>query len=237
MLNKDIIWNKSNYKNFITYLYQEKDSDKFRDFSKKLIFTKYEMIGIKVPILRSIAKEISKTDIYSFLEIVRSNTYEEIMLEGLVISYIKDYNIFKKYFNKFIKKIDNWSICDVCISSMKIVKKYKDEFLIDIKKYLKSDDEFIVRVGVILLLDFYIEDKYIDEIFKLIDSINKEEYYINMAIAWLISVCFIKQKEKTLKYLENNNLSIFTHNKAIQKIRESKRVTEEEKNIATKLKK
>lgn len=237
MLNKDIIWNKSNYKNFITYLYQEKDSDKFIDFSKKLIFTKYEMIGIKVPVLRSIAKQISKTDIYSFLEIVRSNTYEEIMLEGLVISYIKDYNIFKKYFNKFIKKIDNWSICDVCISSMKIVKKYKDEFLIDIKKYLKSDDEFIVRVGVILLLDFYIEDKYIDEIFKLIDSINKEEYYINMAIAWLISVCFIKQKEKTLKYLENNNLSIFTHNKAIQKIRESKRVTEEEKNIATKLKK
>ena len=237
MLNKDIIWNKSNYKNFITYLYQKKDSDKFIDFSKKLIFTKYEMIGIKVPVLRSIAKQISKTDIYSFLEIVRSNTYEEIMLEGLVISYIKDYNIFKKYFNKFIKKIDNWSICDVCISSMKIVKKYKDEFLIDIKKYLKSDDEFIVRVGVILLLDFYIEDKYIDEIFKLIDSINKEEYYINMAIAWLISVCFIKQKEKTLKYLENNNLSIFTHNKAIQKIRESKRVTKEEKNIATKLKK
>lgn len=237
MLNKDIIWNESNYKNFITYLYQKKDSDKFIDFSKELIFTKYEMIGIKVPILRSIAKQISKTDIYSFLEIVRSNIYEEIMLEGLVISYIKDYNIFKKYFNKFIKKIDNWSICDVCISSMKIVKKYKDEFLIDIKKYLKSDDEFIVRVGVILLLDFYIEDKYIDEIFKLIDSINKEEYYINMAIAWLISVCFIKQKEKTLKYLENNNLSIFTHNKAIQKIRESKRVTEEEKNIATKLKK
>ena len=97
MLNKGIIWNKSNYKNFITYLYQKKDSDKFIDFSKKLIFTKYEMIGIKVPVLRSIAKQISKTDIYSFLEIVRSNTYEEIMLEGLVISYIKDYNIFKKY--------------------------------------------------------------------------------------------------------------------------------------------
>lgn len=237
MINKDMIWNNQNYSEFIEYLYTKKDSDKFIEFSKKLIFTNSKMIGIKVPVLRNIAKEISKTDIYSFLNTVKSNTYEEIILEGLVISYIKDYDTFKKYFSKFIKKIDNWSTCDICISSMKIIIKHKDEFFKDIKKYLKSKDEFIVRVGVILLLDFYIEDTYIDEIFALIDDINREEYYINMAIAWLISVCFVKQKEKTINYLKNNNLNAFTHNKAIQKIRESRRVTKEEKNVVANLKK
>ena len=195
------------------------------------------MIGIKVPDLRKLAKDISKTDIYAFLEIVQDNTYEEIMLEGLVISYIKDYDTFKKYLNQFIKKIDNWSICDVCISSMKIVKKHQDVFLNEIKKYLKSKDTFTVRVGVVSLLDHYIEDKYIDDIFLLIDSIDSEEYYVNMAIAWLVSVCFIKEREKTLNYLKDNHLNQFTYNKSIQKMIESFRVSNQDKIMLKNMKK
>lgn len=237
MITKDFIWNEKTYQEFIKYLYAKKDSDQFLKFSHKLIFTKSEMIGIKVPELRKIAKDISKTDIYAFLEIVQDNTYEEIMLEGLVISYIQEYDTFKKHFNQFIKKIDNWSICDVCISSMKIVKKHQDDFFNEIKKYLKSNDTFIIRVGVVFLLDYYIEDKYIDEIFSLIDSINSEEYYVNMAIAWLVSVCFIKEKEKTLKYLKNNKLNRFTYNKSIQKMLESFRVSSQDKNMLKKMKK
>ena len=229
MINKDFVWDKETYREFRKYLNEKKESNEFIEFSKRIVFTKYKMIGIKIPVLRDIAKEISKTDIYGFLKVVEKDYYEEVILEGLVISYIKDFDTFKKYFNRFIKKIDNWSICDVCVSSMKIVKKNKDIFFEDIKKYLNSKDEFVVRVGIILLLDYYIEDKYIDEIFLNIDCICREEYYINMAIAWLVSVCFIKQKEKTYLYIKNNNLSKFTHNKAIQKMIESKRVSIEDK--------
>lgn len=237
MITKDFIWNKKTYQDFIKYLYTKKDSDQFLKFCNKLIFTEYEMIGIKVSILRKIAKDISRTDIYAFLDMVQDNTYEEIMLEGLVISYIKDYDRFKKYFNKFIKKIDNWSICDVCISSMKIIRKHQDAFLNEIKKYLKSKDTFTVRVGVVSLLDHYIEDKYIDDIFLLIDSINSEEYYVNMAIAWLVSVCFIKERDKTLKYLKDNNLNKFTYNKSIQKMIESFRVSNQDKIMLKNMKK
>lgn len=236
MFSKDLVWNDSNYCELIHILEEEKAGEDFKRFSERLIFTKYKMIGVKVPTLRKIAKEISKTDIDSFLSIVKSDTYEEVMIEGLVISYIKDVDINIEYFNKFIKKIDNWSICDVCISSMKIVKKERKVFFKYIKKYLKSNDEFIIRVGIILLLDYYIDDDYIDLIFELIDNINSSKYYVNMAIAWLVSVCFVKEKDKTISYLKNNNLDKFTYNKAIQKIIESKRVSLEDKNILRQMK-
>lgn len=237
MVNENFVWDEVTYQEFIKYLYTKKENDHFINFSKKLIFTKQEMIGIRVPTLRNIAKDISKTNIFTFLEIVKKNTYEEIMLEGLVISYIKDYNVFKRYFNKFIKKIDNWSICDVCISSMKIIKLNRKQFLKEIKKYLKSNDEFIIRVGIVSLLDFYVEESYIDEVFSLIDSVQSDKYYVNMALAWLVSICFIKQKEKTYDYLKRNHLNEFTYKKSIQKIIESKRVEEKDKKVLRNMKK
>lgn len=236
MLDKNFIWNEKNYKEFKKYLLSFKESDSFKKFSEKLIFTKYEIIGIKLPILRNIARKISKTNYYKFLDIVKSDTYEEIMLEGFVISYIKDFNVFNNYFDKFILKIDNWSLCDSPISSMKIINKNKEEFLSKIKTYLNSNDEFIIRVGVICLLDHYIDDNYIDLIFELIDDIDSDKYYVNMAIAWLVSVCFIKYRNKTFKYLKKNNLDNFTYNKSIQKIIESRRVDIEDKNILKQMK-
>ena len=229
------IWNDLNYKKLVTYLNNLSDNN-YKKFNKKLITTKYKMIGIRVPIIRNIAKKISKTDIISFLNIVKSNSYEEVLLEGIVISYIKDIDISIKYFNKFIKKIDNWALCDISISSMKIVNNYKDKYFIQIKKYLNSKDEFIVRVGIVLLLNYYIDSKYIDSIFILIDNINREEYYINMAIAWLVSICFIKYRKKTYNYLKRNKLNKFTYNKSIQKIIESYRVSNEDKIILKKMK-
>ncbi len=229
------IWNDLNYKKLVTYLNNLSDNN-YKKFNKKLITTKYKMIGIRVPLIRNIAKKISKTDIISFLNIVKSNSYEEVLLEGIVISYIKDIDISIKYFNKFIKKIDNWALCDISISSMKIVNNYKDKYFIQIKKYLNSKDEFIVRVGIVLLLNYYIDSKYIDSIFILIDNINREEYYINMAIAWLVSICFIKYRKKTYNYLKRNKLNKFTYNKSIQKIIESYRVSNEDKIILKKMK-
>ena len=236
MFKKNLVWDKNKYQDYTKYLNNYKEDKKFIDFNKKLIFTKYEILGIKVPNMRKIAKEISKTDIISFLNNVENNTYEEVMIEGLTISYIKDVDLCLKYFNKFINKIDNWAICDTCISSMKIVNKNKELFLKQIKKYIKSKNEYVVRVGVVLLLDYYIEDSYIDLVFDIIDSINREDYYINMAIAWLVSVCFVKYRNKTFKYLKDNKLNKFTYNKSIQKIIESYRVSIEDKDVLRNMK-
>ena len=88
----------------------------------------------------------------------------------------------------------------------------------------------------VLIISYYIEDKYLDDIFMLCDMYNTNEYYGQMAVAWLISICFIKYRDRTLKYIKNNKLDNFTHNKAIQKIRESYRVDSRDKDILSKLK-
>lgn len=235
MIELNNTWDEVQYNKLINYL-NNIGEEKYKDFNSKLVLTKYKMYGIKVPILRDIAKKISKTNIISFLDIVKSNSYEEVMIEGLVISYIKEVDLCIKYFNKFINKIDNWAICDTCISSMKIVNKNKELFLKQIKKYIESKNEYVVRVGVVLLLNYYIEDGYIDLVFDIIDSINREDYYINMAIAWLVSVCFVKYRNKTFKYLNDNKLNRFTYNKSIQKIIESYRVSLEDKEILRSMK-
>lgn len=235
MIELNNTWDEVQYNKLINYL-NNIGEEKYKDFNSKLVLTKYKMYGIKVPILRDIAKKISKTNIISFLDIVKSNSYEEVMIEGLVISYIKEVDLCIKYFNKFINKIDNWAICDTCISSMKIVNKNKELFLKQIKKYIESKNEYVVRVGVVLLLNYYIEDSYIDLVFDIIDSINREDYYINMAIAWLVSVCFVKYRNKTFKYLNDNKLNRFTYNKSIQKIIESYRVSLEDKEILRSMK-
>ena len=235
MIELNNTWDEVQYNKLINYLNNIVE-EKYKDFNSKLVLTKYKMYGIKVPILRDIAKKISKTNIISFLDIVKSNSYEEVMIEGLVISYIKEVDLCIKYFKKFINKIDNWAICDTCISSMKIVNKNKELFLKQIKKYIESKNEYVVRVGVVLLLNYYIEDSYIDLVFDIIDSINREDYYINMAIAWLVSVCFVKYRNKTFKYLNDNKLNRFTYNKSIQKIIESYRVSLEDKEILRSMK-
>ncbi len=226
---------EKSYKSFLNTLENNKDLE-FKKFNEKIIFTKYKIIGVKTPILRKIAKEISKGDYKSFLKEVTTNSYEEVLVEGFVISNIKNIDESIMYFDKYVKKIDNWALCDLVVSSMKIVNKNKELFLSKIKKYLKDKDEYTVRVGVILLLDYYLEEKYLNEVFMLIDNIKREEYYINMGIAWLISIALIKYKGKTLKYLKTCNLNDFTYNKALQKARESLRVSKEDKEYYQSLK-
>ncbi len=221
-------WNEETYTVFLRELRLLEDIT-YKDFNFKLILTDYEKIGIRMPILKDIAKKIAKKDSISFLEIVKDTYYEEVMLEGLVIASIKELDVFLYYFDIYITKIDNWALCDYVVLNMKIVKENKKFFYKKIKKFLKSKEEYIVRVGLVLLLNYYVEESYIDKIFKLCNSIKKDTYYVNMALAWLICECFIKQKTKTYDFLKKNKLNKFTQNKAISKIRESDRVAKNDK--------
>lgn len=229
------IWNKNTYQDYLKYL-KSIAKIEYKNFHSKLCFTKYEILGIKVPIMRNIAKNISKTDYEEFLKLCTSTYYEEIMIEGLVLAYIKDENIFFKYFYKYIEKIDNWGICDSFCNSLKIIKNNPLKYFEIAKKLSLDKKEFTSRVGLIIILNFFIQKDYINKIFDILDSIDSELYYINMAQAWLICEIYIKYPTQTEKYLLNNKLNKFTHNKAISKIRESYRIPKHTKEYLNTLK-
>lgn len=221
-------FNNENYEKFINDMMLFCDQD-YLKFNKKLTFSKYDMIGIRVPILRSVAKEIAKGDTCSYLACCKRKYFEEILLEGFVIGTIKDYEAFLGYFYEFLPYVDNWAVCDMCISSFKAIGKNKELFKSEVFGLINSKGEFYVRVGIVILMDYYIDEDNLPMIFNILDSITRTEYYIEMAMAWLLSVCFIKYPDITEKYLGNNKLNDSVINKTIQKIRDSKRVDKEVK--------
>lgn len=208
---------------------------KYRDFTKKLLPCVENIMGVRLPVLRRIAKSVD--DNVKFLEKVSNDCFEETMIEGFVIGNLKDEELVKKYVDRFIPKINNWSICDSFCSSLKIVNKNKDYFFDYLCSYKKSNDEFALRFMLVMFLNYYIDLKYLDKIFKIIDEIKKDDYYVQMAIAWFLSISFIKYPEVTSKYLNVCNLEKFTYNKTIQKIIESKQVDNDVKIEIKKLKK
>lgn len=221
------------YNKFIEYLFSLKD-DEYKKFNQKIVKTD-NIIGIRLPILKNIAKIIAKNDYLSFIKNNKHQYSEEIMLHGLVITYLKiDFNESIKLFDEYIKYIDSWATCDSVVMNYKVVSKNLDICLIKIKEYLKSDKPFIKRVGIVLLF-YYLNDDYIDEVLKLINSIKSDDYYVKMANAWLISICLVKYYDKTVKFLKSCQLDDWTYNKALQKAIESYRIKDKE--ILRKMKK
>jgi len=228
-LIKDV-WTKSDYQQYVEYLKKIREED-YRKFHSKLTQTKYEILGVRVPIQRRIAKEIMKGNYVSFLSNCQTMYYEEVNIKGFIIANISNISLLEQYLDNFLLEIDNWAICDGFCNDLKIVSQNKEYFWSKIIHYLQSDYEYIVRVGLVLLLTFYVEDKYIQDILNYINQIKKEEYYINMAIAWLVCECFVKSRDLTLSFLKENELNVFTQNKAISKIRDSYRVSASDKEL------
>lgn len=210
-------------------LYEMQDL-KYKEFDSSLCPNVDNIIGVQVPKLRAIAKELVKEKQREYLELENIEYYEEKVIQGLMIGMsnltIEDT---KKYLEKFIPKIDSWAVCDIVCSSLKLAKKYQKEMWEFLETYIKSDKEFEIRFVVVMYLDYFLNDEYIDRVIKNISKIKSDKYYVQMAIAWLLAESFIKQKEKTNEYLKNNKLDNFTHNKAIQKIIDSYRVSQEDK--------
>ncbi len=230
-------WNKKEYEAFVDYLKSLQDK-KYKEFHSSLVLnSKYEMIGIRVPVMRDIAKSIAKGDIEEFLKYAQNNYYEEIMIQGLVISHIKDEEIFYKYFKNHINKIDNWALCDSFCSSLKIMKRYEDKYFKEAIKLALNKEEFISRVGLIIILNQFISEKNLDSIFNTLNKIHSDKFYINMAEAWLVCELYIKFPEQTQEFIKKNNLNKFTQNKAISKIHDSYRVSKEEKELLNSFKK
>lgn len=223
------------YKVFLEYLYSLQDL-KYKVFHSRIIMSD-NLIGVRTPELKRVASIIAKNDYIGFIKYNTKNTYEEKVLYGLVLGYLKiNFKCCLELLKDFIPFVDNWAINDIVCANMKCFKKNQEEgykFIIDC---LRSNNSWSIRFGIVLLLDFYINDNYIDKILDICNMIKSDEYYVKMAVAWLLSICYIKYKEKTLSFLETTTIDDWTYNKAIQKIIESTRVEKQEKLELKKLK-
>ncbi|MFJ8260573.1 DNA alkylation repair protein [Rummeliibacillus sp. NPDC094406] len=214
-------------KNFIQErLFEERDLP-YRDFNAKLIPTvdKDSMIGVRIPAIRKIAKEVAKEDAPSFLSNTRYQFYEEKMLSGMVIGYAKmDFEEQLTHIEDFIPKIDNWSVCDSFCTGLKSTKKHQKEMWQFIQPYAGSNEEYKARFAAVMLLNYFVNETYIQQTLALLDSIQNGKFYTQMAVAWAISICYIKFPEITEAYLKTSSQDTFTYNKALQKIIESNRI-------------
>ena len=211
---------------------------KYKEFHSGLCPNVDKIIGVRIPKLREIAKRIAKENYKEFLENSPGEYYEELVLQGLVIGYAKiSLQETISELEKFVPKINSWAVCDTTCSNLKITKKYMKEMWNFLERHIKSKREYEIRFALVMYLDYFITDEYIELIFERVNKIKSNDYYVEMAIAWLLSFAYIRQKEKTLEYLKNNKLDKFTQNKSIQKICESYRVSDEEKKNIRKYKK
>lgn len=222
-------WNEENYEKFIEYLISLQDINYKKFHSSLVLNSKYEIIGIRMPIMRKIAKNISKSNIKDFFQYAQDKYYEEVMIQGLIISHIKEEKEFYEHFKTYINKIDNWAICDSFCDSIKIIRKYEEKYFKYAIEYALNKEEFISRAGIVMILNHFINEKNLDIIFDVLNRIESDKFYINMAEAWLLCEMYIKFPKETMIFLKRNNLNKFTQNKAISKIHDSYRISEEEK--------
>lgn len=164
---------------------------------------------------------------------------EELMLYGMVIGCMKEKleELFP-YIERYVARIDNWSLCDSFCAGLKQAKKQPEAMWDFLQPYLRSEKEFDLRFGVVMLMDFYVTPEYIDRLLEIFDGIRHEGYYVKMAVAWALSVCLVKQWDKSFAYMasKDNHLDEFTFGKTVQKCRESYRLTDRQKQDLTALK-
>ncbi|HVI39136.1 MAG TPA: DNA alkylation repair protein [Anaerovoracaceae bacterium] len=215
----------------------DRAEEEYKKFQSKLIPGEDRLLGVRLPYLKELAKEIAKEDWREYLNNAQDEYYEEIMLQGLVIGYAKaEPQEILHYTAQFIPKITNWGVCDSFCTGLKLAKKHPQLVWDFIQPYLKSGKEFEIRFAVIMMLAHFIADEFIDQVITNLDKVHHDGYYVKMGVAWAISVCFVKYPDKTMAYLKNSNLDNFTFNKSLQKILESYRVDQEAKVIIRSMK-
>ena len=190
--------------------------------------------GIRLPELRKIAKKIIKEKRYDFFN-EKHDSFEELTIHAYAIGYLKeDINTCLKYLNEFIPLVNHWSVNDSLCQNMKFARKYPQEVFAFLKTKKDSDNEWEIRVIAVTLLSHFLNDEYIDEVITILDGLKRPTYMSKMGIAWAFATIMAKYENKMFLYLENSSLDDWTYNKALSKMKESFRVSEQAKEkIAT----
>ncbi|MCI1208977.1 MAG: DNA alkylation repair protein [Treponema sp.] len=229
----------------IKHKLQDAADKDYQKFSARLVPGCMQKLGVRIPILRRFAKELAQdekryTAYFAYTISGAAKFNEEILLHGLTLGYIKtDTETLLSLVSRYIPLITNWEQSDCCMS-IKALGKNKERVWEFLQPYLASEKTYYIRVALILILSFFIEKEYLPEIFSTLDSIshrkNGEDYYVMMAAAWCLSVCYVKLPEQTMLYLQHNELDDKTFNTALQKIRESYRCPQAAKPVLKEMK-
>ena len=236
-MNKIVIENERDYLDYIKIIKSFSKNESVNDLKrhKAILNTNQDVIGVAMANIRRLAKQIFNGGYQKFLEISlpkekQNQTYEETLIEGLVIAEIKSKDEQIRYLNRWLPKIDNWSTCDSTTASFKHSKQNEEYFSYFYEKCFSSE-EFISRFGITILMNNYLDKKFLNQIFEMCELVKNDAYYVKMAKAWLVSFCFMKYRNETLNFLNKNSLDKFTHNKAISKCRDSYQVSSEDKEL------
>lgn len=219
-----------------TELYKLQDI-KYRDFQSKLIPTVPSelFIGVRTPKLREIAKKfVKREDIQEFLHSLPHTYFDENQLHAFIISEIKNFDMCIDEINRFLPFVDNWATCDQM--SPKVFRKHKNELLGHIEKWINSGNTYTIRFGIGMLMEHFLDADFDISYPEKISQIRSDEYYVNMMIAWYFATALAKQYDDVLPFIEDKKLDKWTHNKAIQKAVESRRITDGQKAFLKSLK-
>ena len=205
------------------------EDKEYRDFNLKIANTSYPSIGIRMPELRAYAKKLLKQEKEPVFE---DKYYEEVLIHGFYVAGKKEpFEEKIKKIEAFLPLIESWSICDTFVSSLKDIKKHREEYYPYVLKYLSSDEEFIQRFGLVVLLNYYIDDQYYPDLKRIVKEEDYHGYYSEMAGAWLLSYMFMKFFDETLAFVKTEELNEIVRKKGIRKALDSYQISDEEKAI------
>lgn len=196
----------------------------FQAFTSRLLPGTDNVLGVRLPKLRRLAKEIAGGDWRAFLAGAQAGSFEETMLRGMVIGYAKtDSPELLCHIEKFIPEINNWSVCDSFCSGLKRAREEPQAMWAFLQPYLQTHREFEARFGAVMLLFYFIDDYHIHDVLTLLDQIPAQGYYARMAVAWAVSACYVRYPDITIGYLTaGHSLDDATWHRALQKIIESR---------------
>jgi 3-methyladenine DNA glycosylase AlkD len=224
--------------------------DEYREFNARIVATGYEVLGVRTPALRRLAKEIaSGPGVREYLWEGPGGgkhgpgstelTHEEVLLYGLVLAARSRRMPLEEVFTRLERLVpyfDSWAHVDVIVSDIKIFARHGDEVLRRFAPFKTHEGEFFRRTFVILVMDYLLDADHIDSSLEELAGVPQGQYYVDMAIAWALSVALVKHWHRTEPLFHAPVFSRFVHNKAIQKARESRRITPEQKEYLNTLK-
>lgn len=209
---------------------KENEDAAFRDFSAKLTPTDYPMTGVRLPVLRKLAADVVKAGYgEAYLAAGERDTYERVMLYGFILAKCKcDEEEYLKRIDAFIPYIDNWAVCDCFVSSLKYVNRFLPRAAEHIFRY-ENGGPWARRVLAVFMMDYLMREDTIERVLDTYAVMPQGEYYVDMGIAWGLSVALVKFYEPSKNAIAEGRYSRFVTNKAIQKARESFRVSPRQK--------
>ena len=234
ILNKPF-WTEKDGKELQKHLLSLSKGTKSIEFEKRIANTQLPCIAVPSKQVQKIANEIAKGNFMSFLNLWLCDNLTDTFINCKLIYHIKDFDTLKIYLDKYSEKVDNWASCDIL--KFNINKENKEKIFNLAEEYLLSPLLFRRRIGIIIFFDFLKTDEFVDRIFNNIKGLfNEQEYYVNMAVSWLLCEMFIKHRQKTIEFLRLKQINSFTLAKTISKCQDSFRVSKEDKDFLKTLK-